>query len=106
MLRRSRLDQADHITTYTAVTRSTAKPTVRARAFIGLGETATPITRGEILDLVQSDELALRKVGLSMLRDVATAEDIPLLFRSVGGGNSRVARLAGEVLITAPDCGP
>lgn len=92
----------DPATTYAAVARSTAKPTVRARAFIGLGETATPIVREEILDLVQSEELALRKVGLSLLRDVATAEDVPLLLRSVGGENSRVARLAGEVLINCP----
>lgn len=92
----------DPATTYAAVARSTATPAVRARAYTGLGETGSPVVREEILDLVQSAEPALRKVGLSLLRDVATAEDVPLLLRLVGSEHSRVARLAGEVLTNCP----
>jgi hypothetical protein len=92
----------DPATTYAAVAHSTAKPTVRARAYTGLTETETPIAREEILDLVHSAELPLRKVGLALLRNGATAEDVPMLLRSVADDHSRVARLAGEVLIHNP----
>jgi hypothetical protein len=89
-------------TVYAAVARSAATPIVRARAYTGLAETETPIEHQEIVDLVRSAELPLRKVGLSLLRSSAIAEDIPLLLRSVAGDHSRVARLASEVLIGSP----
>lgn len=92
----------DPATTCAAVARSTARPTVRARAYTGLAETGTPIEREEILDLVQSAELPLRKVGLSLLRDDAAAEDVPLLLGLVAGDHSRVARLASEALTHSP----
>lgn len=92
----------DPAATCAAVARSTAMPVVRARAYTGLAETGTPIAREEILDLVQSAEPPLRKVGLTLLRGGATAEDVPLLLRLVAGGDSRVARLASEVLTHGP----
>lgn len=88
--------------TYAAVARSAAKPIVRARAYTGLAETGTAIERQEILDLVHSAELPLRKVGLSFLQGRATADDVPLLLSYVAGDHSRVARLAGEVLTRSP----
>jgi len=87
---------------YATSARSTATPIVRARAYIGLAETGTAIERQEVVALVRSTELPLRKVGLSLLRGHATAEDIPLLLQSVAGDHSRVARLAGEVLVGSP----
>jgi hypothetical protein len=92
----------DPATTYAKLARSTATPIVRARAYTGLAETDTAIERQEILDLVHSPELPLRKIGLALLRGSATAEDVPLLLRSVAGDHSRVARLASEVLIDSP----
>ncbi|WP_285486499.1 hypothetical protein [Amycolatopsis taiwanensis] len=92
----------DPATSYAAVARSTAKPTVRARAYAGLAETGAAIERQEILDLVHSAEPPLRKAGLSLFRDSATAEDVPLLFSLVAGDHSRVARLASEVLTHNP----
>jgi hypothetical protein len=92
----------DPATTYAAVARSTATPVVRARAYTGLAETESPIERQEILDLVESAELPLRKVGLMLLRGNATAADVPLLLRSVAGEDSRVARLASHVLARGP----
>ncbi|MFI7064570.1 hypothetical protein ACIBL3_26505 [Kribbella sp. NPDC050124] len=94
----------DPITTYAEVARSAAEPIVRACAYTGLEETGTAIERQEILDLdlVHSAELPLRKVGLSLLRERATADDLPLLLSFVAGDQSRVARLAGEVLIRSP----
>lgn len=92
----------DPATVYAAVARSTARPTLRARAYTGLVETETPIAREEILDLVQSAQLPLRKVGLSLLRHCAIAEDVPMLLSSVAGNHSRVARLASEVLAHNP----
>jgi hypothetical protein len=87
---------------YAAVARSTATPAVLARAYAGLVETRTPIARGEVLDLVHSTELPLRKVGLSLLRDAAAAEDVPLLLSFVAGDHSRLARLASDVLTHNP----
>lgn len=92
----------DPVSVYARSARSTATPIVRARAYIGLAETGTAIERHEVVALVRSTELPLRKVGLSLLRGHATAEDIPLLLRSVAGDHSRVARLAAEVLIGSP----
>ena len=92
----------DPVAIYAEVARADVTPAVRARAYAGLAETGTRVERAEILDLVRSAELTLRKAGLSLLRDVATAEDVPLLLRSVGGDNSRVARLAAEVLVDRP----
>ncbi|SDO49917.1 hypothetical protein [Lentzea jiangxiensis] len=92
----------DPAVVYATSARSTATPIVRARAHIGLAETGTAIERREVVALVRSTELPLRKVGLSLLRSRATEEDIPLLLRSVAGDHSRVARLAGEVLIDNP----
>lgn len=92
----------DPATTYAALTRSTATPTVRARAYTGLAETDTAIERQEILDLVHSAELPLRKIGLTLLAGSATTEDVPLLLRLVAGDQPRVARLASEVLTRSP----
>lgn len=92
----------DPVVVYAMTARSTATPIVRARAYTGLAETGTAIERQEVVALVDSTALPLRKVGLSLLRGRATAEDIPLLVRSVAGDHSRVARLAAEVLIGSP----
>lgn len=92
----------DAASAYAAVARSAAMPIVRARAYIGLAETETAIEREEILGLVQSTELPLRKVGLSLLRGRATAQDVPLLLGLVADDQSRVARLASEVLVGGP----
>lgn len=92
----------DPATTYAALARSTATPIVRARAYIGLAETDAAIERQEILDLVHSTELPLRKIGLTLLAGSATTEDVPLLLPLVAGDQSRVARLASEVLIRTP----
>ncbi|HEX7303970.1 hypothetical protein [Lentzea sp.] len=83
---------------YATRARSAANPIMRARAYIGLAETGTAIERQEVLGLVRSADLPLQKVGLSLLKDHAAAEDVPLLFQAVAGDHSRVARLAGEVL--------
>lgn len=87
---------------YATSARSTAMPIVRARAYLGLAETGTAVERQEVVALVRSTELPLRKVGLSLLRGRATAEDIPLLLQSVAGDHSRVACLTAEVLIGSP----
>lgn len=92
----------DPAATYAVIARSAAKPTVRARAFTGLAETGEAIGRQEALDLVHSAELPLRKVGLMLLRDSPTAEDVPALLSLVAGDQSRVARLASEVLTRSP----
>jgi hypothetical protein len=92
----------DPVAVYVEVARSTAGPAVRARAYTGLAETSTTIDREEILGLVRSAELPLRKVGLSLLRERATAEDVPLLLDAVAGGDSRLARQASEVLAAGP----
>jgi hypothetical protein len=92
----------DPATTYAAVARSGAKPVSRARAYVGLAETNAAIEREEILDLVHSDELALRKVGLILLKGKAAAEDVPALFVLAAADNSRLARLASEVLTHNP----
>ncbi|MCG8927632.1 hypothetical protein [Lentzea sp. CC55] len=92
----------DPVAVYATSARSTATPVVRARAYIGLAETGTAIERREVVALVRGTELPLRKAGLSLLRSRATAEDIPLLLQSVAGDHSRVARLAGEVLVDNP----
>jgi hypothetical protein len=92
----------DPVGTYTALARSAAKPIVRARAYTGLAETRTAIERQEILDLVRRPELPVRKAGLTLLRGIATAEDIPLLLSLVASDHSRVARLASEVLTHSP----
>lgn len=92
----------DPAATYAALARSTAKPMTRARAYTGLAETGTAIERREILDLIHSSGRPLRKVGLTLLRGTATADDVPLLLRLVAGDHSGLARLASEVLIHSP----
>ena len=92
----------DPATTYAALAHSTGIPIVRARAYTGLAEIDTAIDRQEILDLVHSSELPLRKIGLTLLRGRATAKDVPLLVQSVAGDQSRVARLASDGLIRSP----
>lgn len=92
----------DAAATCAAIARSAAAPAVRARAYTGLAETAARIEREEILTLVHSAEIPLVKVGLTLLRGSATAEDVPLLLGSAAGTHSRVARLAGEVLVASP----
>ncbi|MGC4943808.1 hypothetical protein [Kribbella sp. DT2] len=92
----------DPAATYAGATRSDATPAVRARAYLGLIEMNRPVDRDEIVSLVHSDELALRKVGLVLLKPDASAEDVSTLFELTAAANSRVARLAGEVLIRNP----
>jgi hypothetical protein len=92
----------DPVSAYAEVARSAARPIERARAYTALAGTDTALDRREILDLVHSAELPLRKVGLSLLRGSATAEDVPMLLGSVAGDHSLVARLASEVLVQSP----
>jgi hypothetical protein len=92
----------DPSTVYATVARSGAEANVRARAYTGLAETGATIGHHEIVDLVRSVELPLRKAGLSLLRGRAVAEDVPSLLRSVADAHSRVARLASEVLAGSP----
>lgn len=73
-------------------------PSRRARAYVGLSETGTHIDRSEILDLVCGSEPALQKVGLQLLAPVAAPEDVPETLTLVRSPNSRVARLAVDVL--------
>lgn len=73
-------------------------PSRRARAYVGLSETGSNIDRSEILDLVRESEPALRKVGLRLLAPVAAPEDLPEVLGLVRSENSRVARLAVDVL--------
>jgi hypothetical protein len=91
----------DPAATYAAATRSAVKPTVRARAYLGLTETGAEPGRDEILDLVHSDHPALRKVGLRLLADQATADDVDELLTWVAGDSSVLARLAGLALVRA-----
>jgi hypothetical protein len=91
----------DPAAVYASVLRSSTTPTVRARAYTGLVETGSAIDRGEVVDLVRSQGPALRKVGLSLLRGRAAAEDLPLLLDAVSDDHSRVARLAGDVLVNS-----
>ena len=83
------------------VTEATA-PAVRARAHIGLAEAGEPIDRTELLGLVDSDEPALTKVGLTLMAGDVRAEDRARLLDLVAGDHSRVARLASEALATNP----
>ena len=73
-------------------------PSQRARAYVGLSETGTNIDRSEILDLVSGSEPALQKVGLRLLAPVAAPEDLPEVLGLGRSENSRVARLAIDVL--------
>jgi hypothetical protein len=73
-------------------------PSRRARAYVGLSETGANIDRSEILDLVCESEPALQKVGLRLLAPVAAPEDLPEVLGLVRSENSRVARLAIDVL--------
>lgn len=87
---------------YAAVARSSAKPVVRARAYAALAETGAELERAEIVELARSADLALKKTGLSLLRGKVAASEIPWLLREMTGEDSRVARLAGEVLSSSP----
>jgi len=92
----------DPATTYRRVTRSAAKPRERAQAYVGLAETGTVVDRNEVLELVGNEDLALQQVGLRLLADQATTDDIPGLLTLVTGNQSRVARLASDVLARNP----
>lgn len=92
----------DPATTYAVITHSDATPATRARAYYGLIEMSRPVDRDEILSLVHSDEPALCKVGLVLLKPSASADDTSTLFDLTTAPNSRVARLASEVLIRNP----
>lgn len=92
----------DPVEVYATVARSSAPPVVRARAYAGLAEIGTEIDRAEIVELAQSADLALKKTGLSLLRGKAVAAEVPWLLREMTGEDSRVARLAGEVLSSSP----
>ncbi|WP_275292620.1 hypothetical protein [Amycolatopsis sp. La24] len=87
---------------YAAVARSAAKPAVRARAYAGLAENGAEFDRAEVVELAQSADLALKKTGLSLLRGKVVAADVPWLLREMTGEDSRVARLAGDVLSGSP----
>ncbi len=80
-----------------AITEATS-PTLRARAYIGLAEAGESIDRAELLGLVDSDEPALKKAGLTLMADKVHPEDKQMLLDLVGGDHSRVARLASEAL--------
>lgn len=80
-----------------AITEATS-PTIQARAYTGLAEAGELIDRAELLDLVDSDEPALKKVGLALIADKVHPEDKKLLLDLVAGDHSRVARLASEAL--------
>lgn len=73
-------------------------PTVQARAYIGLAEAGESIDREELVGLVDSDEPALRKVGLKLIADKVRSEDKQMLLDLVADDHSRVARLASEAL--------
>ncbi|MBN9746042.1 hypothetical protein DMP23_34015 [Amycolatopsis sp. A1MSW2902] len=87
---------------YAAVARSAAKPVVRARAYAELAETGAEFDRAEVVELAQNADLALKKTGLSLLRGKVVAADVPWLLREMTGEDSRVARLAGDVLSGSP----
>ncbi|UKD53280.1 hypothetical protein L3Q65_36095 [Amycolatopsis sp. FU40] len=92
----------DPVEVYAAVARSAAKPAVRARAYAGLAEIRAEVDRAEIVELARSADLALKKTGLSLLRGKAVAAEVPWLLREMAGEDSRVARLAGDVLSSSP----
>ncbi|WP_037367489.1 hypothetical protein [Amycolatopsis orientalis] len=92
----------DPVEVYAAVARSAARPAVRARAYAGLAEAGGELARTEILELAQSTDVVLKKAGLSLLRGKAVASDVSWLLREMTGEDSRVARLAGDVLSSSP----
>ena len=88
----------DAVRAYWDLARSASTPAKRALAYVGLTEVQVVVDRAEVLALIHSDELALRKVGLQLLADQATAEDVPEMLDHIRSDNSRVARLASDVL--------
>jgi hypothetical protein len=88
----------DVVSAYWEAARSAPKPVKRAVAYVGLTEVRVAVDRTEVLDLVHSDELALRKVGLQLLVDQATVDDVPEMLDYVRSDNTRIARLASDVL--------
>ncbi|WP_409461886.1 hypothetical protein [Amycolatopsis sp. GA6-003] len=92
----------DPVEGYAAVARSSAAPVVRARAYVGLAEAGAELDRAEIVELARSADLALKKVGLSLLRGKAVAAEVHWLLREMTGEDSKVARLAGDVLSSCP----
>ncbi|MYW94412.1 hypothetical protein G3I59_28410 [Amycolatopsis rubida] len=92
----------DPVEVYAAIARSAARSAVRARAYAGLAETGTELDRAEIAEVARSADVALKKIGLSLLRGKAVAAEVPWLLREMGGGEPTVARLAGDVLGSSP----
>ncbi|WP_406639846.1 hypothetical protein [Amycolatopsis sp. WGS_07] len=92
----------DPVVVYAAVARSAAGSVVRARAYVGLAETGAQLDRAEIVELAQGADLPLKKIGLSLLRGKALASETSFLLREMTCDDSRVARLAGEVLSSSP----
>ncbi|ATY15772.1 hypothetical protein CU254_39325 [Amycolatopsis sp. AA4] len=92
----------DPVEVYAAVARSAAGPLVRARGYVGLAEAGSELDRAEIVELARSADLALKKIGLSLLRGKAVASEVPWLLREMAGEDSRAARLAGDVLSSSP----
>jgi len=88
----------DPVECYRRIADSDEKPARRARAYTGLTECDVSIDRSEVRDLVHSSELPLQKVGLRLLVDKATSEDVSDLLSIVSGEHSRLARLASDVL--------
>ncbi|GAA5000072.1 hypothetical protein GCM10023317_31860 [Actinopolymorpha pittospori] len=88
----------DPVATCRQLARFPANPTRRARAYLALAEAGAQTDRGEVLHLVHSTEPALQKVGLRLLVDKATSEDVPDLLGLVAAKHSRIARMASEVL--------
>lgn len=83
---------------YWKATRLAPKSAQRAFAYVGLKEVGVAVERPEVLDLVHSAEHALRKVGLQLLAEQATVDDVPEMLDYARSDNSRVGRLACEVL--------
>lgn len=75
---------------------------MRARAYTGLIEINAPVERPEVLALIRSDSAPLQKVGLRLLADQVTADDVPLLISVIHRGTSRAARLASDALLRRP----
>lgn len=73
-------------------------PTRRANAYLGLAEAGAEVQRDEVLELAQSPDLPLQKVGLRLLKDQVAPSDAELLLRLVAGEHSRIARMSSDVL--------
>ena len=71
----------------------------RARAFVGLLEAGGDLDRRQALELVESGDPSLEKIGLAQLGVHGDPDDVPLLFHVLRTGSRRSARLAGAALV-------